>query len=407
MNAAATPALGTSRTTSDWILAGLMMLGIYVRLEPAPFDVAAVAVAAYLLVTRTLRMPARTLLPIALMILFGLANLTSLVMVPNPYAVFGFVAVTFYLMLLWFVMVGAQGRRGVHTLDAMLWGYSLLAGVAGAAGVAGYLGVSGLRGLTAPEGRLLGFFKDPNVLGAYLVPAALYGASLLIRRRTRHRLLWTAVILSCCAAIFLTFSRGAWANLLVAGMVFAALFTFADGLSRAWWRAIVVVPLLLALIVAAAYEMLSVNAISDMFEMRFGLQSYDSLRFSNQQQVFETALNHPLGLGPGSTGRLFVLAAHNLYIWALMETGILGFVSLIGLMIISAARAVWLAIAARDPDHRLLFAIVAATLCAMYGEAWIIDVIHWRHFWLFLAFAWCPAPALRAPSPSTASRSIR
>jgi O-antigen ligase len=395
VNAAATSALGTSRTNSDWILAGLMMLGVYVRVEPAPFDVAAVAVSGYLLVTRRLRMSGVTLLPIALMLLFGFANLLSLVMVPNLPEVYGFVAVTFYLMLLWFVTVGAQGQRGVHTTDAMLWGYSLLAGVAGAAGVAGYLGFPGLREVAAPEGRLLGFFKDPNVFGAYLVPAALYGASLLIGRRTRHRLVWMAIILSCCGAILLTFSRGAWANLIVAGMVFAALFTFADGLSRAWWRAMIVVPILLTLIAAVAYQMLTFPAVSDMFDVRFGMQSYDTLRFSNQREVFEAALEHPLGLGPGSTGRMFVLAAHNVYIWALMETGILGFVSLIGMMLISAARAIWLAVAARDPDHRLLFGILAATLCAIYGEAAIIDVIHWRHFWLLLALAWCPAPVLR------------
>jgi O-antigen ligase len=329
------------------------------------------------------------------MLLFGFANLLSLVMVPNLPEVYGFVAVTFYLMLLWFVTVGAQGQRGVHTTDAMLWGYSLLAGVAGAAGVAGYLGFPGLREVAAPEGRLLGFFKDPNVFGAYLVPAALYGASLLIGRRTRHRLVWMAIILSCCGAILLTFSRGAWANLIVAGMVFAALFTFADGLSRAWWRAMIVVPILLTLIAAVAYQMLTFPAVSDMFDVRFGMQSYDTLRFSNQREVFEAALEHPLGLGPGSTGRMFVLAAHNVYIWALMETGILGFVSLIGMMLISAARAIWLAVAARDPDHRLLFGILAATLCAIYGEAAIIDVIHWRHFWLLLALAWCPAPVLR------------
>jgi O-antigen ligase len=178
-------------------------------------------------------------------------------------------------------------------------------------------------------------------------------------------------------------------------MVFAALFTFADGLSRAWWRAMIVVPILLTLIAAVAYQMLTFPAVSDMFDVRFGMQSYDTLRFSNQREVFEAALEHPLGLGPGSTGRMFVLAAHNVYIWALMETGILGFVSLIGMMLISAARAIWLAVAARDPDHRLLFGILAATLCAIYGEAAIIDVIHWRHFWLLLALAWCPAPVLR------------
>ena len=126
--------------------------------------------------------------------------------------------------------------------------------------------------------------------------------------------------------------------------------------------------------------------------MRFGMQSYDTLRFAIQRQALSTALEHPFGLGPGSTERTFSVAAHSTYIRALVENGVLGFLSLVGFMLVSAGRATWLAVCAPTLVDRLRYAVIAATLCAMFGEAAVIDTVHWRHFWLFLAFAWCPAP---------------
>jgi O-antigen ligase len=384
-----------------------MMLGVYVSIEPAPFDVAALAIAGYLFVHRRLRMPAATLLPVALLMIFGLANLVSLVMVRDPTPAIAFMAITFYLMALWVLIVAAQGYRSVEAMDAMLWGYSIGAGIAAALGIAAYLGFPGLREVMAPRGRLWGMFKDANVYGAYLVPAALYGVAQLIGQRTRHRLLWVGVVLACAGAVFLSFSRGAWGNIAAASGIFFVLFTFAAGFSRTWWRAMIVAPVLLVGAAVVTYQLLSVDAISEMFEMRFGLQSYDTLRFSNQQDVLTTALEHPLGLGPGATEREFQVAAHSVYIWALMETGLLGFLSLVGLMVVSVARATWLAVSARSLQHRLVFAVIAASLCAMYGEAAIIDVIHWRHFWVFLAFAWCPAPPLRSMDRAGARDDVR
>ena len=381
------------------MLAGLMMLGAYVAIEPAPFDIAVVLLGGWLLVTRRLQVPGGAVLPLALLGLFGFANLVSLLVARDLASFYGFVAITFYLMALWVLIVAAQGQRGVSTTDAMLWGYSVAAGISALIGIIAYVGFPGMREVLGTKGRLYGFFKDANVFGAYLVPAALYGVTQLIGRRTRHRLVWGTLVFSCAGAVLLTFSRGAWGSIVVASTVFFMLLTLGAGLSRTWWRAMIVAPVVVVGAAVVLTQLLSVPAISELFELRFGLQSYDTLRFDNQRDVFSHAIEHPLGLGPGATAREFVLAAHSVYIWALMETGILGFVSLIGLMLASVVRATWIAVAARSLDHRLVFGVIAASLCALYVEAAVIDVIHWRHFWLFLAFAWCPTPPLRAVVP--------
>jgi hypothetical protein len=390
------PAEARSPSTSERLLAGLMMLGVYVTIEPAPFDVAVGLLGFYLLVTRRLHIPGAAFVPMCLLGLFGLANLISLLMVRDLSTHYDFLAITFYLMVLWVFIVAAQGHRAPSSTNAMLWGYSVAAGISAGIGIVAYLGLPGLYEIVVPKGRLYGFFKDANVFGAYLVPAAVFGLARLVGQATRHRFLWMLQVLACSGAVLLTFSRGAWGSILVAITIFFVLHTFGNGLSRTWWRAMIIAPIVLVGTAILTYELLDVPAVREMFDLRFGLQSYDTLRFNNQQEVLSHALEHPMGLGPGATDREFVLAAHSVYIWALMETGILGFVSLVGLMLASAARAIWLAVSARDLQHRLLFATIAATLCAMYGEAAIIDVIHWRHFWLFMAFAWCPAPPLRA-----------
>lgn len=381
---------------TDKLLAAVMATGIYVVVEPAPFDLFIVLAAGVLLLSRRLFVPRSTLLPIALLSLFVVANVVSLVFSRDMGRSLFFMAVTLYLVGLWFILVAAQGWGKARTTDAILKGYAFGGALAAIFGVAGYLGAPVLGPLMAPDGRLHGLFKDPNVYGAYLVPVVLIAVYMLIAHRDASRPAWLAVLAGAGSAVFLSFSRGAWGNLGIGLAVFFFLFSFADGLGKTWWRTFVLFPPVLLLLAVVAVQLLSVDAVSNMFEIRFGMQSYDDLRFRIQAQAASVALEYPLGLGPGMTEKTFTVAAHSTYVRSLVEHGFLGLFSIVALVIVSILRSVWMAVYGVAQQDRLRFALVAGALCGMAVESGVIDTIHWRHYFVFLALAWAPAPRLRS-----------
>ena len=86
--------------------------------------------------------------------------------------------------------------------------------------------VPGLRELFTTEfGRVRGTFKDPNVLGAYLVPALLYVLNVAIRKGVLKASLWVLAAPILLFASLMAFSRGAWINLAVSLLAYIC-FTF-------------------------------------------------------------------------------------------------------------------------------------------------------------------------------------
>ncbi|MCR9165919.1 MAG: O-antigen ligase family protein [Nannocystaceae bacterium] len=382
------------------LLALLMVTGVVVSIEPAPFDVGAVALGGLFLLTRQLRLPRTTPVVHLLLALFVATNLVSLVFAQNISRAYVFLAITLYLVALWGLVLTSVGKRPAHVIEAILLGYTVGATIAAATGIAAYLGAPVLKPIMVPGRRLVGLFKDPNVYGAYMAPAAVFAFAQVIRKHGTARALWLVALSLCGAATFLSFSRGAWINLTVGVTTFFLLFSFADGLGKVWWRTIVLLPAAIILLAAVAYQLVSVDAIGEMFEVRFGYQQYDDVRFAIQIEAVRIAFENPLGLGPGSTEGVVSRSAHSLYVRTLVENGLLGALALFTFLAMTVGRAVWIAVYSRALEDRLRFAVVAGALVGALVESTVIDTVHWRHLWILLALAWAPMPNARTRAPN-------
>src|SRR5690606_9303270 len=72
-------------------------------------------------------------------------------------------------------------------------------------------------------GRATGTFNDPNVFGPFLV-APIFFLAMKLSTAQRLRALWMLAPLGLLVmAVLLSFSRGAWGNLLLSAAVFLAL----------------------------------------------------------------------------------------------------------------------------------------------------------------------------------------
>jgi hypothetical protein len=186
------------------------------------------------------------------------------------------------------------------------------------------------------------------------------------------------MILILFMALFLSFSRGAWGAMLFGLGVYWAL-----GLHRqTWWRLSLVILAAVVLAVIVIVVILQTQALSGFLESRLQLATYDSLRFARQLEGLQIGLTNILGQGPGRLGR-----AHSLYAREFAGLGILGLVTISGFLFASSGSMVVLARRDNTPVWGLSPAVLAASLLAVMFQSFVIDTIHWRHFWLLLALA--------------------
>jgi UDP-N-acetylmuramyl pentapeptide phosphotransferase/UDP-N-acetylglucosamine-1-phosphate transferase/O-antigen ligase len=308
---------------SRWAVVGYGILGLSTCLtfiEPAPFELIAIPLILASWIRQVLsRSRAFTPLSAALVLLltlFSLLQLVPLGAARNLLHAAQYAAVTVLL-----IMIGIHLGRLFGTGDIRFRVFArcyCLVALLSAVVAIGSLYFAETRG--APEwllfaGRPKAFFKDPNVLGPYLVPAVLAFLYKAAQTRSLPKLIYVACALLCALGVIATASRGAWVNLAIALAVYTLM-----GRNKA---TIFAATASLALALFATMGVLSESA-PDLFELFSGrtqLQEYDADRFTVARETWELGWRYPLGVGPGNitgyTG-FDALAPHNTYarIWA-------------------------------------------------------------------------------------------
>ena len=228
--------------------------------------------------------------------------------------------------------------------------------------------------------RFQGFFKDPNVLGPFIVPPLIYWINKFLIKRSFKRLL---VILFLSLSLLLTFSRGAYLNFLIS-------FLFNIYLNKKLYPKIRFKNVLLIGVVLAfmLFLILKLNIVILGFSLRnfaiqrfVVMQSYDIDRFKAQKSVINLIKESPLfGIGIGNYNNIVNYAAHNSYVRILGETGIIGFLfSMLILVFILYDRFRTL----RGSNGNIA-AVLYSSLIGVLGESFFVDTLHWRFFWIIL-----------------------
>ncbi len=144
---------------------------------------------------------------------------------------------------------------------------------------------------------------------------------------------------------------------------------------------------------------LSNPKVSSLFEERASLtQSYDidpeHGRFEGQARAFRAVLERPLGLGPSQWAVINNLDTHNVYLHVLVAGGFLSGLAFIAFLLMTLVRG-WRAIGRGGPETGLLIVVYAA-FAGHLGEAVIIDIDNWRHFYLLTGLLWGALLAIEA-----------
>ena len=364
--------------------------GAIVFIEPSPYELATLA-ATILFFATGLRLRLVFLPLLLLLFLINVGYSIGAVPVMDSPGVVNWIATSWYMAVtvIFFAMVVSEDTAA--RLDMLRRGLIAGALIAATAGIAGYFNlVPGGYDLLTLYGRARGTFKDPNVLGAFLILPALFVLQSVVSDNIGKSLRSTVTLGIMALAILLAFSRAAWGGLVITSAFMLALMVLTSP-SRAQRSRIIVMTVGAAIIVAMLIAvLLSFDSISEMFKQRASLdQSYDEGRFGRFGRHIlgaEMALDLPFGIGPLQFSRYFPEDTHNSYLNAFMSGGWIAGVcypALVFVTVIMGFRHLFV----RVPWQRAYLAIFAAFLGTV-GENFIIDTDHWRHFWMMLGAMW-------------------
>jgi O-antigen ligase len=283
--------------------------------------------------------------------------------------------------------------------------YTAVAVISALVGTLAYLGLMPKADLFVLYGRAKALFKDPNVFAPFLVLPAMFALQRIFLGNLRQVIVGGLVFGILFVGVFVSFSRAGWGYLALSSLLTFALVFVLEATARDKLRMLIMAFVGVAVLATVLVGLLSIPEVSRLFEQRASLsQSYDTGetgRFGRQAYAFELALQNPLGIGPLEFRNLRIVEEpHNTYVNVLHAYGWGGGASLIALIVMTLWRG--LNALTRAGPQRLLLVPVMATYIPLVLQAAIIDVDHWRHFYLLAGLVWglsAAAPQRSAPLP--------
>jgi hypothetical protein len=364
--------------------------GAIVFIEPSPYELVTL-VAAVIFIATGLRLRLVFMPLLLLLFLVNIGYTIGAVPFLDQPEVANWIATSWYMAItvIFFAMVISEDTAA--RLDMLRRGLIVGATIAATAGVAGYFNlVPGGHDLLTLYERARGTFKDPNVLGAFLILPALFVLQSVVSDRLGKSFRSAVAFGIMALAILLAFSRAAWGGLVITSAFMLALMILTSRSHAQRSRIIVTAVVAVILVAMLVAVLLSFDSVGEMFRQRASFdQSYDEGRFGRFGRHIlgaQMALDLPFGIGPLQFHNYFPEDTHNSYLNAFMSGGWIAgicYPALVFVTVIMGFRHVFI----RVPWQRAYLAIFSAFLGTV-GESFIIDTDHWRHFWMMLGAMW-------------------
>ena len=382
-----TPGVATLQHAMLWMVgAG----GAIVFIEPSPYELATFAAMVVFFATGLkLRLALVPLLIMLFVVNIGYTICASYLMEKKE--IVNWVLTSWYMAMtvMFFAMVLSEDTAA--RLDVLRRGLTAGAIVTALAGIPGYFSLwPGAHDLFTLYNRASGAFKDPNVLGAFLILPALFALQSMVVDGAGRAIRNAGALGIITLALLLAFSRAAWGQFVLTSAFMLVMMILTSPSTKQRSRIIAMTVAGIVVVVLLVAVLLSFDSIGEMFKQRASFdQKYDEGRFGRFGRHLlgaQMALELPFGIGPLQFTRYFPEDTHNSYLNAFMSGGWISGVcypALIFITVILGFRQAFV----RVPWQRAYLAVFAAFLGTV-GESFIIDTDHWRHFWMMLGAMW-------------------
>jgi hypothetical protein len=249
--------------------------GAIVFIEPSPYEIVTLlATVAFFATGLRLRL---ALMPLLLMlVLLNVGYTISAIPLFEQPEVVSWIATSWYMAVtvVFFAMITSEDTAA--RLDMLRRGLVVGAMVASLAAVAGYFHlVPGGDDLLTLYGRARGTFKDPNVLGAFLILPALFALQSVVSDKLAKAFRNVIAFGIMSLAILLAFSRAAWGGLVLTSAFMLALMVLTSRTNAQRSRIVVMAIVAAVLGLALIAVLLSFDSTAEMFKQR---ASFDGAR---------------------------------------------------------------------------------------------------------------------------------
>jgi len=362
----------------------------YVKVEPAPFDLLFMALFP-IFVLFGMRIPYALGPALFLIFVFLVGNFIGTFRGPRFDDSLRHVMITGLLCAVSIFVACIVYRYGERGLRALMNGWVFAAALTSLLGILGYFGaLGGLSDFFLLYGRAKGGFKDPNVFAPFLVIPAIYCIYEVLTRSHARALLNLAILGVIMLGLFLSFSRGGWANFVISALCAGALWLAASRDKRFRARLLVCAVFGAFAVTFAISWLVSLESIGELFAVRAQLtQDYDSAatgRFAGQLVTMQKILVNPLGLGARGFLPDWFEQPHNVYLFLFMSGGWAGGFAYVGLLLLTLAQG-FRTLRRRAP-HNVLMVVLLACFIGLVLEGFIVDTDHWRHFFIVMGAIW-------------------
>src|ERR1700759_3677456 len=299
--------------------------GAIVFVEPSPYELVTVLATVFFFATGArLRLAFMPLL--LLIVLLNIGYSIGAIPLYGDAVVFSWIMTSWYMAftVIFFAIVISEDPAA--RLDMLRRGLVVGAMIASLAAIGGYFNlVPGGHDLLTLYDRARGTFKDPNVLGAFLILPALFVLQNVVTARFGKAFRSAVAFGIMSLAILLAFSRAAWGGLVLTSAFMLALMVLTSQSRGERSRIIMITVLAVVGAVLLLAVLLSFDSIADMFRQRASFdQSYDEGRFGRFGRHIlgaDMALDLPFGIGPLQFHNYFPEDTHNSYLNAFMSGG--------------------------------------------------------------------------------------
>jgi len=363
--------------------------GSIVFIEPSPYDFfILLTIAIWIVGGFTVH---RAVLPfIFLLGLWVLGGYISLIPYWNEEDPVSFMTHTLFISSTGMFYALFFSENSKERIDICLKGYALSCFTAAVIAVVTWSGTFGSGEDIIKDGRAMLPFKDPNVLGSYMVPGILYLVQKLLLGRMKNLLVTLIGLAASATALFLSFSRGSWGAAIVSVLLLTGMSFYTADSHKMRRRIVFSAAIVAAGVVLAILIALSNDQIREFFFMRAAVtQEYDegpTGRFGNQLRSLPMLLELPNGFGPLRFRLTFGLEPHNAFINAFASNGWLGGFAFMGLILITTFVG-FRGSLTRSPYLREMQLVWSATF-VFFLQAVQIDIDHWRMFYITFGAVW-------------------
>ena len=255
---------------------GVMALSGFVFIEPAPYDLALLALGAIALMCG-LRIPSKLAILIFLFMLLIISGFTAALNSSQIFDSAKHYITTSYLIVSTIILASLIASAPEKAMRMLMYGYIFAAIATTLAGLIGYFSLLPGTDSFLLYGRMRGVFKDPNVFAPFLIAPLLFMIYQITTKPGKHMALQLLGCLILISGILLSFSRGAWGHLVVSLLFLfpMMMIVLPSNLSRLKLTGLTLLGIVaMALLLGA---LLASGSIADQFSQRAQFtQNYDA-----------------------------------------------------------------------------------------------------------------------------------